>query len=67
MKSTSLHRDELAKDVFLSLLDRWDIKDRSGAIELAHASFEIAEALIEVRDATIGAKVKARGGPAEVV
>ena len=34
---------EMAREIFLALVDRWDVKDQASAENLARASWEIAE------------------------
>lgn len=60
MKSTVIHRDELAKEVFLKLVNRWDVKDRSSAANLARCALEIADGFIEVSDGKFAGKAKSK-------
>lgn len=39
---------ELVKEIFLALLDRWDVKDKSSSKNLARHALEIAAGFQEV-------------------
>lgn len=66
MKSQPLHKDELVKDIFLRLLERWDIKDKAGARGLALASAQIADGFTEaMREVMDGKPVSPKAPPKE--
>ena len=40
--------EEFVKEIFLHLLDRWDVKDKASSKNLAKYSYQIAEGFMEV-------------------
>jgi hypothetical protein len=50
MATKKLSKLELARDLFLALAPRWDLKDRATAKHLALACFESAEGFLDAAD-----------------
>jgi hypothetical protein len=48
MPLKKVSHEELSRQVFLALADRWDLKDREGSLILAEKSWEIAGAYLEM-------------------
>ena len=49
-------KEEFVKEVFVALLAKWDVHDKSGAQKLAKACLEIADGYYEVLDGALAAK-----------
>lgn len=58
MATKKNEKSEMAKSIFLALVERWDVKDRAGAAHLARTSFEIAEGYLEVEKGSAPALTK---------
>jgi hypothetical protein len=53
-----MSEEELAREVFLSLAPRWDVKDKASAHALGKASYVIAEAFLDVTRDHLAGKMK---------
>ena len=60
MKIGLVKHEALARDIFIALLDRWDVKDKASAEVLARASVQIADGFVEVAQEAFDSKLSSK-------
>ena len=54
----TMSEEELAREVFLNLVAKWDVKDRASSHALAKASYAIAEGFLDITRDHLAGKMK---------